>query len=151
MCGVSELQLAAATRAILLACFQRFCRYIRWAHLLGRLASDSGRVTKGAWVEGALRGLSVALCKGTASLFRDNLHAFCLFSGSPLCGVVGLRWGAEVTRLCVCLFWFPALVPACVYWPCFASVCNKTPGREATEQTPQRSFLYGLQRWVACT
>ena len=33
-------------------------------NLLGHLAADRGRVTKGAWVEGALRRLSVALCKG---------------------------------------------------------------------------------------
>ena len=36
-------------------------------NLLGRLAADSGRITKGAWVEGALRRLSVTLCKGTTS------------------------------------------------------------------------------------
>ena len=41
---------------------------------LGRQASDSGRVTKGARVEGALRRLSVALCKGNDFLFRANLH-----------------------------------------------------------------------------
>ena len=38
--------------------------------------------------------------------------------------VVGLRWGADVTRLCVCLSWFPALVPACVYRLTSASLCN---------------------------
>ena len=31
------------------------------------------------------------------------------------CGFVGLRWGAGVTHLCVCLRWFPSLVPVCVY------------------------------------
>ena len=46
-------------------------------NLLGRLATDSGCVTKGAWVEGAMRRLSVALCKGNDFLFRTNLHAFC--------------------------------------------------------------------------
>ena len=45
-------------------------------NLLGRLVADSGRVTKGTWIEGALRRLSVALCKGNDFLFRDNLHAF---------------------------------------------------------------------------
>ena len=45
-------------------------------NLLGRLAADSGRVTMGAWVEGAVRRLSVALCKGIHFLFRANLHAF---------------------------------------------------------------------------
>ena len=34
-----------------------------------------------------------------------------------LCGVVGLRWWAGASRLCVCLRWFPALVPVCVYLP----------------------------------
>ena len=38
--------------------------------LEGRRAADSGRVTKGAWVEGALRRLSVALCKGNDFLFH---------------------------------------------------------------------------------
>ena len=33
-------------------------------NLLGRHAADTGRVSKGAWVEGALRRLSIALCKG---------------------------------------------------------------------------------------
>ena len=47
-----------------------------------------------------------------------------VFSWLPLCGVVGLRWGADVTRLCVCLLCFPALVPACVYRPTISSVCN---------------------------
>ena len=32
---------------------------------------------KGAWVEVALRPLSVALCKGNDFLFRVRLHAFC--------------------------------------------------------------------------
>ena len=50
-------------------------------NLLGRLAADSGRVSKGAWVEGALRRLSIALCKGNAFLFRANLHAFCRAAG----------------------------------------------------------------------
>ena len=34
-----------------------------------------------------------------------------VFSWLPLFGVVGLRWWADVTRLCVCLCWCPALVP----------------------------------------
>ena len=49
-------------------------------NFLGRLA-DSGRVSKGAWVEGALRRLSIALCKGNGFLFRANLHAFWLAAG----------------------------------------------------------------------
>ena len=47
-----------------------------------------------------------------------------VFSWLLLCGVVGLRWGADFTRLCVCLSWFPALVPACVYRLTIASLCN---------------------------
>ena len=43
-----------------------------------------------------------------------------IFSWLRLCGVVGLRWGADVSRLCVCLCWFPA----CVYQPTIASLCN---------------------------
>ena len=31
----------------------------------------------GAWVEGASRRLSIALCKGNDFLFRANLHAVC--------------------------------------------------------------------------
>ena len=31
---------------------------------------------------------------------------------------------ADVTCLCVCLSWFPALVPACVYRLPIASLCN---------------------------
>ena len=50
-------------------------------NLLGRLAANSGRVTKGAWVEGALRRLSVALCKGNDFMFWANLHAFCRAAG----------------------------------------------------------------------
>ena len=50
-------------------------------NLLGRQASDNGRVTKGAWVEGALRRLSVALCKRHDFLFRANLHAICRTAG----------------------------------------------------------------------
>ena len=57
-------------------------------NLLGRLAADSGRVSKGAWVEGALRRLSIALCKGNDFLFRANLHAFCRAAGKhPTRGV----------------------------------------------------------------
>ena len=48
---------------------------------LGRLATDSGRVSKGAWVEGALRRLSIALYKGNDFLFRADLHAFCRAAG----------------------------------------------------------------------
>ena len=47
-----------------------------------------------------------------------------VFSSLPFCGVVGLQWGAEVTRLCVYLCWFPAVVPARVYQPTIASLCN---------------------------
>ena len=50
-------------------------------NLLGRLSADSGRVSKGAWVEGALRRLSIALCKGNDFLFRANLHACCRAAG----------------------------------------------------------------------
>ena len=54
---------------------------------LGLLASDSGRLTKGAWVEGSLRQLSVALCKGNDQVFRANLHSFCRAAGRhPLRG-----------------------------------------------------------------
>jgi hypothetical protein len=48
---------------------------------LGGLASDTGRVTKGAWIEGSLRQLSVALCKGNDFVFRSNLHSFCRAAG----------------------------------------------------------------------
>ena len=53
------------------------------------------------------------------------------------CGVVGLRWWADVSRLCVCLRWFPALVPACVCLPTTASLCNsgrsRTVGRQCNK------------------
>ena len=39
-------------------------------NLLGRLATDSGCVTERVWVEGALRRLSVALCKSNG--FRSG-------------------------------------------------------------------------------
>ena len=56
---------------------------------LGHLASDSGRVTKGSWVECALRRLSVALCKGNDFIFRSNLHSFCRAAGKhPTRGAV---------------------------------------------------------------
>ena len=48
---------------------------------LGHLAADSGHVTKGAWIEGALRHLSVAMCKGNDFVFRANLHSFCRATG----------------------------------------------------------------------
>ena len=47
--------------------------------LWGRLDANSGRVTKGAWVEGALRRLNVALCNDF--LFQTILHAFCRAAG----------------------------------------------------------------------
>ena len=51
-------------------------------------AADSGRVTKGAWIEGVLRRLSVALCKGNEFVFRANLHSFCRTTGKhPTRGV----------------------------------------------------------------
>jgi hypothetical protein len=48
---------------------------------LGLLAADTGRLTKGARVEWALRQLNVALCKGYDSVFRVNLHSFCRAAG----------------------------------------------------------------------
>ena len=42
---------------------------------LGHLAADSGRVTKGAWIEGALCRLGVALCNGNDFVFRTNMLA----------------------------------------------------------------------------
>ena len=58
-------------------------------HLLGRLAADSGRVNNGVWVEGALRRLSITLCKGNGFLFRDNLQAFSRATGKdPTRGAV---------------------------------------------------------------
>jgi hypothetical protein len=48
---------------------------------LGGLASDTGHVTKGAWIEGSLRQLSVALCKGNGFVFRSSLHSFCCAAG----------------------------------------------------------------------
>jgi hypothetical protein len=48
---------------------------------VGGLAGDTGRVTKGAWIEGYLRQLSVALCKGNDFVFRLNLHSFCRAAG----------------------------------------------------------------------
>ena len=48
---------------------------------LGYLAADSGRVTKGGWIEGALRRLCVALCKGNDFVSRTNLHIFCRETG----------------------------------------------------------------------
>ena len=46
---------------------RRCCATHTLLNTLGRLAAYGGRVTKGAWVEGALRRLRVALCKGTTS------------------------------------------------------------------------------------
>ena len=40
-----------------------------------------GAAGKGAWVEGALRRMSVALCKGNDFLISANLHAFCWAAG----------------------------------------------------------------------
>ena len=48
---------------------------------LGHLTADSGRVTKGAWIEGALRRFSVALCKENDFAFRANLYSFCRATG----------------------------------------------------------------------
>ena len=66
-------------------------RQCRSAHALfnklGHLAADSGRVTKGAWIDGALRRLSVALCEESDFVFRANLHSFCRATGKhPTCG-----------------------------------------------------------------
>ena len=46
-------------------------------NFLGCHATDSWRVTKGAWFRGALRRLSVALFKANDFLFWEKLHAFC--------------------------------------------------------------------------
>ena len=51
---------------------------------LGYFAADSGRATKGGWIEGALRRLSVALCKGNDFVFHANLHSFCCATGKHL-------------------------------------------------------------------
>ena len=51
---------------------------------LGHLVADSGRVTNGVWIEGALRRLSVALCKGNYFVFGANLHSFCHATGKHL-------------------------------------------------------------------
>ena len=54
---------------------------------LGELAADGGRVAKAAWVEGALRRLGVALCRGQDFIFRANLHSYCRAAGRlPLRG-----------------------------------------------------------------
>ena len=58
--------------------------------LLGRLAADSECVTKASWVEGALRRLSVALCKDMDFLIRANLHAVCRAAGKYLTRVAAV-------------------------------------------------------------
>ena len=65
-------------------------------NLVGRLAADSGRITKGPWVEGSLRRLSVALCKGNDFLFRANLHAFCRAAGKHPTGGAAVPQTIEV-------------------------------------------------------
>ena len=53
---------------------------------LGHLAVDRGHVTKGAWIEGALRRLSVAVCKRNEFVFSATLHSFCRATGKhPTC------------------------------------------------------------------
>ena len=52
---------------------------IRQSALLQRDA-DNGRVNKGAWIEGALSPLSLALCKGN-DFVRANVHSFCHATG----------------------------------------------------------------------
>ena len=69
------------TPLVVVSCGRQCSAMRTLLNYLGRLAGDSGRVTQGAWVEGAPRRLSVALCKGNDSLFRANLHAFCRASG----------------------------------------------------------------------
>ena len=51
-----------------------------------------------------------------------------------LCGVVGMLWWAYLNRLCVCLCWFPALVPACVCLPTTAPLCNTHTSRKLSAQ-----------------
>ena len=82
-----------------------------WWHVLWSDACDATCCMYSALVD----GLSVVARVG-------------VFSWLPLCGIVGLRWGAEVTRLCVCLCyrWFPALVPACVYRPTIGLCVSST-------------------------
>ena len=47
-----------------------------------------------------------------ARLVRIILFPVQIHHKEALSGGVGLRWGADVPRLCACLSWFPALVPA---------------------------------------
>ena len=54
----------------------------------------------------------------------------------PLCGALGLRWGAEATRLCVCLRWFSALVPAFVFRPTTASLSNMQSPNHSLDHLP---------------
>ena len=71
------------------------------------------------------------------------------FCWLPLCGVVGRRWGADVTRLCVYLCGFPALVPACVYRPAVASLCNtlmSTPCATAVHISSAAAHACGSHR-----
>ena len=65
-------------------------------NLLGHLAADSGRVTKGAWIEGALQRLSVTLCKGNDFLFRTNLHAFYRAAGKQPTRGAAVHYTIEV-------------------------------------------------------
>ena len=69
---------------------------------------------------GVCRGVMHAWCPGLMHVQRPGRRVASCSSCrrvEPLCGVVGLRWGPDITRLCVCLWWFPALVPACICLP----------------------------------
>ena len=69
-----------------------------------------------------------------------------VFGWLPMSGVVGLRSGADIHRLCVCLRWFPALAPACVYWPTIASLCNTRFFRQVNLQSTTSSLIAQLNR-----
>ena len=51
----------------------------------------------------------------------------------PADKVGGLRRWGDDGRLCLCLCWFPALVPACVGLPTIVSLCN-TAGAQGSKE-----------------
>ena len=70
---------------LVVECYGRYCTATHaLLNKLGHLAADSGRVTQGAWIECALRRLSVAPCQGKDFVFRANLHSFCHATGKNL-------------------------------------------------------------------
>jgi hypothetical protein len=60
------------------------CPAMAFLNELAEVAASSGAVSKGAFLARALRGISVALCRGNAALFRAGLSVYAHTTGTDV-------------------------------------------------------------------